>query len=445
MKNDKSSALEVTTLVNDETKTALFSTIFSFHSNIGGIRGIFDQSLKSIFFPIAAALELITTLLIFLRFIKADNKNLGKTYDLVSSLITTSLVVTAIAGALFLGFSPLLISGLFIGAMAAGAVYHMGQFVYHAYRWLSTPSADKAQSAFFRYQTLKYAIASIIGLAIVAGIVTTMMLPMAAPIVLAIGGIATASILIAGGLYSLYRYFNPTPSHDTLPQKTRREERRAEQALNEDNMLRNQITNTKSTGFDYYHRIDRSQKLTGDPNQNRQFLLMEIYEKITSLEKQIHHAKGSIGNAVWSEEKKRSEKIEFLTNLAVSLLPIDKDQATKKLDDLKKLLGNPETFDEFTNKVLAQHSSINNLSANNIDPANSPISPEEYWTNDKFEKFLETLSVKKAFQSFFREKSDTKDIYEAVVNSFSISQEAANDQLDNPAPDISTSPPTAHH
>ncbi|MDQ8039019.1 MAG: hypothetical protein REH83_01275 [Rickettsiella sp.] len=216
MSKKKHTVQKVAVTANESLKSGLFAAIFTFQSNLGGIKAILEQNLKFILFPLAAVTEVITTILALTGLINAENKNLRKTFDFVLSLVTTTLVLTAVIGGLYFGFPLFAISGLFLAAIGAGALYNMGQFFYNAYRWLNLSSEAKNEKVLYRAQMLKYGIASFIGLTIVMGIVTTMILSMAAPIVLATGGIVTAVVLVVGGIYRLHKHFHPTPENNLV-------------------------------------------------------------------------------------------------------------------------------------------------------------------------------------------------------------------------------------
>jgi hypothetical protein len=279
----KTKVLKNANLLNESLKSGVFATIFVFLSNVGGIRAIFEEQLKIYLFPFAAVTEVITTLLTFAGFINANNRNLGKTFDLILSLSTTALVLTAVIGGLWFGFAPLVVSSLFLAAIGSGALYNAGQFFYHAYRWLSSSSTENhVLKATYRNQTLKYGIASLIGLAIIVGVITTLMLPMAAPIVLLVGGALAATAITVGLVYHLYKAFNPSVV--------------SEQAAIESTEHQPLLDNSPEIkqSFDYYN----IQPAVTDKDT----LVTQINDKINSLENQ-------------PQSQKRVNKLEHLNQI----------------------------------------------------------------------------------------------------------------------------------
>ncbi len=308
----KTKALENTQLLNESLKSGVFATIFVFLSNVGGIKALFEEQLKIYLFPFAAITETITTLLAFTGFITAKNRNLGKTFDLTLSLLTTTLVLYAVIGGLWFGFTPIAVSSLFLAAIGSGALYNVGQFFYHAYRWLSRPSTpeNNALKATYRNQTIKYGIASLIGLTLVAGIITTLilplMLPVIAPIVLVVGGISAATALAIGLIYRIYKAFNPTVVSNQLHQVNIEENNHVGyQRLNNDN------TSETEQVFDYYN----IQPAVTD----KETLLIQIQAKKASLRSQIEQSQGTISEQLWPQETKRNNKLDYLNQIEASL------------------------------------------------------------------------------------------------------------------------------
>ncbi len=203
-------------LINESIKSSLFATVLVFQSNIKGIKSILEKiPVKFILFPLLAITEVITTLFNFYHFIKAKNKNLGKTFDFLFSLLTTTLILTAIVGSLSLLLSPASIASLFIAAISMGAIYNIGQFFYHAYQWLTTPSGSKTR-LFFRDQTIKYGITGLIGAIVTTGLVFTLMLPMATPVLIAVAGITATLAVVTGACYQLYKHYHPSTSAEAI-------------------------------------------------------------------------------------------------------------------------------------------------------------------------------------------------------------------------------------
>ncbi|MES2998507.1 MAG: hypothetical protein V4700_04210 [Pseudomonadota bacterium] len=355
---------------NESIKSVLFSTIFIFQSNLGNIRRFFEQKLKFIFFPLAALTEVITTFLALWRLIKTDNKNLGKTFDFVLSFLTTSLVLTAVIGGLALWLNPIMVSSLFIGAIGLGVIYLIGQFFHHAYRWLSTPSIDKEKRAFFREKTLKYLQGSLVGLAVIAGIVITMLLPMAAPIVLAVG-ISVAVVLFIDRIYKICQYCSATHSTENK----------------EDNnySLDETSIENQSSIYHYYGINNRTAKLTGNLETDKIYLVKEIKEKINSLRQEIKDAERTWMEFFFPQKDKRINKIIFLSTLGgIAQSYTDEKEAAK------------DRFEYFK---------------------------KQYTDNPR-----------NTFQSPRRETSDVKDMFNATISFFTPAEEKTDGQSKEKTP-----------
>lgn len=302
MRTKKSTFYEKASLANETIKAVLFATIFTFLSDLGGIKAILEEQLKIYLFPFAAVTEIITTLLALARFVTAKNRNLGKTFDLGLSLAMTSLVLTAVIGGLWFGLAPVLVGSLFLAAIGMGVLYNLGQLVYHTYRGLSAPSLpeNKAFKAMYYKQSIKYGIASLIGIAVLTGIVFTLMLPVMTPlvVVLTTSGVAGIVAALACGLGLIYRIGSSLDP--SIPNRTSTQD-----SSFHDEPAR--LVNRK--GFDYYN-LQPHAKPNGEHTEEA--LLAWISRKKTSLENQIEESNGRFSERIWSQKTKRENKIDYL-------------------------------------------------------------------------------------------------------------------------------------
>lgn len=345
--------LKKANLFNHYIQAGLFSSIFAFTSNIGGIRIIFERSLSSILLPIAITPDAIGSLLALVGLANAENKNLGKVFDLIFTLIKTALVFTAV----FAGFSPIVVHGLFLAAVGSGMAYHISLCFYNLYYWLKTPKnfpAELKLKNLYKENVIKNGVSAFKGSIVIAGILTTMVFaPYLGATILAATGIGIGIILTLSSTYELYRYFKqPTPLHKT----------------NNDSIFHTNksapLQQNNSKG--YYYRKFRSEQLTGNLKTDKDFLIKEIHNKKEELKHKTDQCKGKISEFFWPENPKRCIKHEFLENLASQL----------------------RHFPEAHSASLSDNATI--------DPSFFSSPP------------------KKAVQSFFRAEGDVNDIIQAT-------------------------------
>jgi len=197
-------------LAHETVKSASLMALFIFMSNlIASSKPIFMQIGRFAIFPIIALAEWINAAIAIKKLVSAKNKNLGKMFDVVFSLLTAAVVTIAVVGAFtFLAAAPLIAPALFIGAIGAGIVYNLVQFFHHLHLWRT--SKYENMSAFFSSKAIGYAVNAGVGLAIIAGIVVTMMIPGLPFIVVAAVSIASAAVVGFGVIYGVYKHFRPT-------------------------------------------------------------------------------------------------------------------------------------------------------------------------------------------------------------------------------------------
>jgi hypothetical protein len=286
---------------NHFIQTGLFSSIFTFTSNIGGIRIILESSLQAILFPLAIAPDAIASLLALLSFTRAKNKNLGKTFDLVYIPTKTALVFTAV----FAGISLVAVHSLFLIAVGSGLLYHTALSVYNLYKCLKTPKNSPISlnlRNLYKENAIRNGVSSLVGGIVIVGILMTMVFaPYLGATMLAIAGIGTAAMLLLTSAYALYRHFRQsitqTIANEKIPSYTI--------------PLLDQPINSKA----YYYRKFRAEYLTGNLEQDEQFLANEIYQKKAVLFNKINSSRGKASEFFWPENPKRQAKINYLNKL----------------------------------------------------------------------------------------------------------------------------------
>lgn len=184
--------LKIAESANSFFQSLVLSAIFVFNSNISQIRSIFEKILAPILFPLVVIPDAIASLFALYRFTRAKNKNLGLTFDLIHVPIKTALVFTAV----FAGLSLIYVQSLFFAAVGSSALYHASLSLYHAYHWQKAEK-NSSMRALHKCHTIDNIIATTIGSTVIAGIVLTMVVtPYLGATVLAVAGVATATILL---------------------------------------------------------------------------------------------------------------------------------------------------------------------------------------------------------------------------------------------------------
>ncbi|MES2141320.1 MAG: hypothetical protein V4471_00290 [Pseudomonadota bacterium] len=342
---------------NHFIQAGLFSSIFTFTSNIGGIRTILESSLHAILFPIAIAPDLIASLLALFSLINTKNKNLGKLFDLIYAPAKTALVFAAV----FAGFSLLTVHSLFLAAVGSGLAYHIGLCAYNAFYLFKTPKGSPANltlRTLYKNNIIKVAISSLIGSVVITGILTTMVFaPYLAASALTIAGIGTAVTLLISSTYALYNHLK-----QPVPIQTNQTDNLT--SLYNDRLKQGHTATSKA----YYDRKFRSKQLTGDLQKDKIFLLGEIQDKQEELNAKIYQSKEKKSEVLWPENPKRAIKYNFLRDLEMKL-----------------------------HRICPENDLIPDCYPNSLNDRTSILHPP-----------------KKAFQSFFRAVGDVEDIAEAV-------------------------------
>lgn len=315
--------LKISESTNSFFQHAVLSTIFVFKSNIYQIGRIFEKILAPILFPLVIIPDAIASLFALYHFSRAKNKNLGKTFDLIHAPIKAALVFTAV----FAGLSLIFIQGLFLTAVGSSVLYHLGLSIFHVYHWLKSEKNSPTRTL-HKTHAINNLNATMIGAIVVAGIVLTMVVaPYLTATILAVAGITTASILMLATVFAIYRNFkNPAPSLPTsdLFETPEHSFESSTDSINEESFI---VPKTNPINTNYYYRKFRSEKLTGNQELDRNFLLTEIENKRQSLQQQIKSSKNSFFGRFWSEASKREIKRNYLILLRMAL---DEEQSNSR-------------------------------------------------------------------------------------------------------------------
>ncbi|WP_218814330.1 hypothetical protein [Rickettsiella endosymbiont of Dermanyssus gallinae] len=333
--------LERAGLFNQFIQAGLFSSIFTFTSNIGGIRIIFERGLHAILFPIAIAPDAIASLIALLSFGKAKNKNLGRTFDLIYVPTKTALVFTAV----FAGLSVIMVQSLFLTVVSSGIIYHAGLGLYNAYHWRKAPENSPSHlklKALYKNNMINNGVSSLIGAIFLSGIITTLIFfPLLSAPILAIAGIGTAVMLMLTTTYSVYRYFKqPIVNPTTSPVVNMTESTLSDSTLSDLSLSEATMPVIKG----YYYRKFRSEEIRGDDfKKEKDFLVEQITNKKAELNDQISHNRNKSREFFWPENPKRQAKQEFLQSVLEPLSVFEpKLDNSEFINDINHALSNAQ-------------------------------------------------------------------------------------------------------
>lgn len=310
--------LKISESANSFFQNAVLSTIFVFKSNIYQIGSIFEKTLAPILFPLVIVPDAIGSLFAIYHFVRAKNKNLGKTFDLIHAPIKGVLVFTAI----FAGLSLISVQSLFLTAVGSSVIYHLGLSIFHVYHWLKSEKNSPA-NALHRNHTINNFIATTIAGIVIAGIILTMVIaPYLAATILAVAGITIASMLMLTTAFAIFRNFKNPPLYPTInPILADENSGTFGDSASLTFTLSDAIVSSsqQTQNSNYYHRKFRSEKSFNNQQENRVYLLEEIENKIQSLNYQIKSSKTNFFKCIWSEKSKRTIKLGYLESLKKEL------------------------------------------------------------------------------------------------------------------------------
>ncbi len=177
-----------------------------------------------------------------------------------------------------------------------------------------------------------------------------------------------------------------------------------------------------SANYSYYSVDDLSKRMTEKLEKNRNILLEAIFNKVIVLQTQIDKNKGKVN--AWLQEEKRLEKIDILLYLAASLLPLNDRLAFDKIKEIESQIGkalpDPSSSNSLFKKLILQFQKIN---LKFDEPGETMSSHVSYMNREIFLKNINQLQKKsRIFQSFLKDVSQTKTIFNAVNKHFNIQQ-----------------------
>lgn len=177
-----------------------------------------------------------------------------------------------------------------------------------------------------------------------------------------------------------------------------------------------------SANYSYYSIDDLSKRMTEKLEKNRNILLEAIFNKLIVLQTQIDKNKGKVN--AWLQEEKRLEKIDILLYLAASLLPLNDRLALDKIKEIESQIGkalpDPSSSNSLFKKLILQFQKINLKLDESEETKSFHVS---YINREIFLKNINQLQKKsRIFQSFLKDVSQTKTIFNAVNKHFNIQQ-----------------------
>ena len=369
---------------------------------------------KSIFFPLAFVLELISSLFKVLRFIKLDNKNLGNSSNLILALISTILTLIAVV-CFFAGFFSVAVGICLVTSMSLGILFNFSLLIYNFFQFnrLETTEKNNKIKAIYKSNCFKYGSGLLVGfITLSVFVMTVFFFPYLTTGILVGAGIFSGIIVLVAGFYKLATYIQnsmitsskiSTSSSLIEPIVPFSEYERLMDNLN--HVPLNEPTENFNS-FQYYKNENYCEHLTNDLSKNRAYLLTVIFKKINFLDYEIEKNKRKLGEQVWTQEQKRIEKIDLLINLSIFLLPTNEKLTQNTIEMIETKIPISTLSYE---KIMVQFHHLNDFK-NNV-----------CWkTHEDFYIFFKDYPIEKAFQSFFKDVSDVKAIYNAVNDHFEI-------------------------
>jgi len=415
---------------NEGMKSVALAAFLVFFSNVGEIGKIFLQFGRFIVLPALGVTEFIATLLALRDLVKADNRNLGKTFTFAWSAISTVIILSAIIGS-FLGLPVLVGTALFIGVVGINALYNLGQYFYHVYR--GQKATTPAENDFFLDKAVKYGLSSLVGCLVAAALVLSVFMPLVAPALMVVA-IAAAALVLIVTAYGIYKHFHPVDSQMvedyTVPMDD------AKSVCSDTAQLVDQVVVGTRKTPDYYAHLTYS--VPENTEQYREELTKKLCEKVIFLSTQM---KNSVSYIDTSQKDKREAKLQHLSERLVTLLPKDENQANALL---QKYLLSLEEEDHLTEQdrfihanlttwtrnaindpiikeLMQVHKRMNNMNNMNDQNRNATDSSvdahaHEYWTESEYSHFKQQTerTAPGAFQAFWKNMGETESLSKQV-------------------------------
>lgn len=371
-------------LGTDAAQKGIFATVFAFFFNEATATVLQNTLAHLILFPLAAATDVVKTLLAAIDLFKARNKNLGTVAVLLIEAAKAILVGTAVVGgivaaAAFAALAPI----LFTIALGGATLYGLGLTIFNGYKWATTPKNSPMREV-YKENTKAYAKGTGLGAVLTTAVGIIMILK--APVVSTVLAVTAAVSAAAYGIWKAVKFFGTFKSNEAEMQSMNSDSTDEDSSINgnENQPLLQPApapiaaSNDAVLGtswhnyYDYKNRGAQVSFYGNDSQQKKNYLVEQIDAKITQLNDQIMQVNNSFFGGL--EETKRRNKIEILT-------------------ELKNIVenNNIKQVDYFSDFVTNNAKSLANY----------------------FEQHF-SKAFKDAFQSFFKAKSDVQDIFEAV-------------------------------
>ena len=302
--------------------------------------------------------------LYFYDLVVSKNKNIGKVGSFLREFIAMIILMTAIFGGLTASVTIAAVTPwLYVGSLLVSLAYNLSIATQNAYHWLTSnnPEARRKYKESFKdhlFTTI------FVGLLTVS--LTLLMAVKIIPTAMAIVSACLNGVSFVLAVRSAYKMYQANHSKSLILAANPAENeanKKASQQQQKLNALAQLVEPQNQYDDDYYFHCRERANALPDQADPRNYLLQQIDQKIDLLHEQMNHERSRF----FSQENKRLIKIDVLEQLSYLL-----NDPSKTKDDFYALLKSP-AFNHFFNNP---------------------------------------------FQSFFRQKSDTQDIFEAAESYF---------------------------
>lgn len=300
--------------------------------------------------------------------IVSKNKNIGKVFSFIREFIAMIILLVAAIGGMVASVSmATIIPWLYVASMIVSLVYNFSIAIQNAYHWAKSNN-EEARCKYKESFKIHLFASGFVGILTIS-LVFIMAIKVATTAMAILSACLNAVSFIMGAhaAYKMYKankqVENPVVIPEILDELNNDLDDKAGCKKKKSNENLQILQSGKQYDDDYYfHCKNRAEELI-EQNDPKNYLLQQIHQKIGQLTDQINHDR----NKFFSQETKRLIKIAVLGKL--------KDLVNDPLKTQKNLYA------------LLKDSEFNNF-------FNNP------------------------FQSFFRQKSDTQDIFEAAERFF---------------------------
>lgn len=348
--------------------------LFSALSREDWTAGIQKAFSLHIYFSVFSGLTLFRTGLYLYDLIQSRNKNLGKVVSFLREIVSATIVSLTLIGGLLASTAIAALSPwLFVGSMVINVMYNLSIGIHNTYQFLT--AKDKQSQELYKASCKKHLIGAFFG-SVAVLCFSMIMIFKIVPVAMSIFSACLSAYGFIKGVQGAVQMYKADKK--VLNEVNKREHRvtastdeekhiptislKLDVASYPDENLEietNPLTITSQNNDDYYfYRKNRAEKVSMVDSSNK-YLIAEIDTKLLNLQQQLFRD----SHKFFSEKNKRTIKVNALCKLKLLIL-----DSSKTEDDFYALMRAPE-FNSFFNNP---------------------------------------------FQSFFRQKSDTQDIFEAA-------------------------------